>query len=232
MRDSHGTLTTQSRWAQSKLLALLEIVLVAIVFFADWKHHIYFSKTPYLLGLAWLSLHVRGMHWRDVGVGIYRSWGRTLVIGILAGLGIELLELFCTQPLLAQLFAAMPDLSAFDRVAGNWKWLTVSLALTWTLFAPGEELFFRGYLLQRIAGLITHTRSGMVTSLLLVSFIFGLSHFGQGITGVTENFIDGILLGALYLKFGSKLAVPIVAHGVTDTVDFLLIFLHLYPGMH
>ena len=62
--------------------------------------------------------------------------------------------------------------------------------------------------------------------------MFGLSHFGQGITGVSENFIDGMILGALYLKFGRKLAVPIIAHGVTDTVDFLLIFFHRYPGLH
>jgi membrane protease YdiL (CAAX protease family) len=54
----------------------------------------------------------------------------------------------------------------------------------------------------------------------------------QGITGVSENFIDGLILGALYLKFGRKLAVPIIAHGVTDTVDFLLIFFHRYPGLH
>jgi uncharacterized protein len=49
---------------------------------------------------------------------------------------------------------------------------------------------------------------------------------------VSENFVDGIILGALYLKCGRKLAVPIVAHGVTDTVDFLLIFFHHYPGLH
>jgi membrane protease YdiL (CAAX protease family) len=62
--------------------------------------------------------------------------------------------------------------------------------------------------------------------------MFGLSHFGQGITGVSENFIDGMILGALYLKSGCNLAVPIIAHGVTDTVDFLLIFFHRYPGLH
>ena len=61
--------------------------------------------------------------------------------------------------------------------------------------------------------------------------MFGLSHFGQGITGVSENFIDGMILGA-YLKFRRKLAVPIIAHGVTDTVDFLLIFFHRYHGLH
>ena len=62
--------------------------------------------------------------------------------------------------------------------------------------------------------------------------MFGLSRFGQGITGVSENFIDGMILGALYLKSGCNLAVPIIAHGVIDTVDFLLIFFHRYPGLH
>jgi len=155
-----------------------------------------------------------------------RVWklGQTLLAGILAGAGIEMLELFCTQPLLVRLTGQMPDLSAFDRVAGNLKWLAISLAFTWTFFAFGEELIFRGYLMNRIAGLIGRKRRGWRAALVLASVVFGLSHFSQGITGVSENFIDGMILGALYLKFGRNLAVPIIAHGVTDTVDFLLIF--------
>jgi uncharacterized protein len=86
--------------------------------------------------------------------------------------------------------------------------------------------------MNRIADLTGRTRTGWGVALVLASVMFGLSHFGQGITGVSENFIDGMILGALYLKFGCKLAVPIVAHGVTDTVDFLLIFFHRYPGLH
>jgi membrane protease YdiL (CAAX protease family) len=62
--------------------------------------------------------------------------------------------------------------------------------------------------------------------------VFGISHFQQGPTGIAENFLDGVILGALYLVCGRRLAVPIVAHGITDTLDFLLIFLHRYPGMH
>ena len=126
----------------------------------------------------------------------------------------------------------MPDLSAFERVSGNIKWLLVSLAFTWTLFAVGEELVFRGYLMNRIAGLAGLSRSGWVIALLSANALFGLSHFDQGITGVAENFIDGLILSALYLRLGRSLAVPIIAHGVTDTVDFLLIFFHQYPGLH
>ena len=39
-------------------------------------------------------------------------------------------------------------------------------------------------------------------------------------------------LGILYLGSGGNLWVPIVAHGVTDTLDSLIIFTGHYPGMH
>jgi len=213
-------------------LAVLELMLLAGVYFADWKHYVIPSKVPYLFAVAWISLRLRQLRWHDVGFGLYRNWPTTLVIGVAAGVAIELLELFCTQPLLVHIAGQMPDLSAFNRVAGNVRWLTISLVLTWTLFAFGEELVFRGYLMDRIAGLLGYSARGWAVALLVASFVFGLSHFQQGITGVSENFLDGLILGALYLRLGGNLAVPIVAHGVTDTVDFVLLFLHRYPGLH
>lgn len=177
-------------------------------------------------------MSLRGLRWRDVGFAQFQNWPTTLAFGVLAGVGIEIGELFCTQPLLASIFHEMPNLSAFDRVQGNIKWLAISLAFTWTLFAFGEELVFRGYLMNRVAGLFTRPRIGWAVALVLANAVFGLSHFQQGPTGVAENFLDGMILGALYLACGRKLAVPIVAHGITDTLDFLLIFFHRYPGMH
>jgi membrane protease YdiL (CAAX protease family) len=224
MDDTHA-------WRHSVSLALLEFVLIAALYLADWLHHVFPSKVPYLLALAWISLRLRGLRWRDVGFRLYRDWYTTLAIGVAAGIGIELLELFATQPLLARLTGQMPDLSAFSRVAGNLQWLSLSLILTWTLFAFGEELVFRGYLMDRIAGLFGRSRGAWACALALASVVFGLSHFQQGIAGVSENLMDGILLGALYLRFGRNLAIPIIAHGVTDTVDFLLLFLHRYPGL-
>jgi membrane protease YdiL (CAAX protease family) len=229
--ESVSATETSVRWYQSNRFAFLELAVFTVVYIADWRHYIILSKVLYLFPVAWISLRLRGLRWRDVGFRIYRNWGRTLVIGILAGLGIELLELFCTQPLLARLIGKMPDLSAFRLVAGNLKWLSISLAFTWTLFAFGEEFIYRGYLMNRIAALAGRTHSGWTITLTLASLIFGLAHFRQGITGVSENFIDGMILGAIYLRLRCNLAVPIVAHGVTDTVDFLLIFFHWYPGL-
>jgi membrane protease YdiL (CAAX protease family) len=231
MKESTKTGLRSTRWQESKSLALFEFAFIAAIYLADWKDHIFPSKVPYLLLLAWISVRARGVRWRDVGFRPFTSWGRLAVVGIVAGVGIELLELFCTQPIIARITRQMPDLSSFDRIAGNVKWLSISLVLTWTLFAFGEELVFRGYLMNRFADLIGRSRAGWTIALVLANLVFGLSHFHQGITGVIENFIDGIILGALFLKYGN-LAVPIIAHGVTDTMDFLLLFFHRYPCLH
>lgn len=43
--------------------------------------------------------------------------------------------------------------------------------------------------------------------------------------------IGGFLLAIFYLVCGRKLAVPIVAYGVQDTIDAVLVFLGKYPGV-
>ena len=47
-------------WRESKLLAACEFAIVAAIFVADMRHHIFFSKVPYLFVLAWVSVRLRG----------------------------------------------------------------------------------------------------------------------------------------------------------------------------
>jgi len=60
---------------------------------------------------------------------------------------------------------------------------------------------------------------------------FGLAHAYQGITGIIDEGLMGFLLGVIYMRTGRNLAVPIIAHGVSDTIDFILIYLGKYSGM-
>jgi uncharacterized protein len=80
MRGTFNTSQGPSQWRQSSLLAFLEFALIVAVYVADWKHHIFLNKVPYLFLMGWLSLRLRGMRWRDVGFGVYGSWGKTLLI--------------------------------------------------------------------------------------------------------------------------------------------------------
>lgn len=101
------------------------------------------------------------------------------------------------------------------------------------------KLFVSYPLLTRLTGrpadvsdfLSGGTRAAWIASLVLVSVAFGMGHIDQGVTGMTENVINGLLLGLIYLAFDRNLAVPIVAHGVSNTVDLLLIYLGKYTGL-
>ena len=216
----------------SRLMIAIEVAAVAAVFIADQHGVIVFSKTPYLLALGWLALWLRGIGWRDVGFRLAPNWRLLVLAGVAAGIAMEALELYGTQPLLVALTGKYPDLSLFKPLIGSWKLLALLIALAWTVAAFGEELVWRGYLLNRIADLFGRKPSGWILSLVLVSAVFGLAHSYQDVTGIAENAFDGVLLGLLYLASGRNLIVPIVAHGMTDTLDALLIFSGHYPGMH
>ena len=58
----------------SRYLALLEFTLVVALFIADAHHLIPVSKTPELVLLGWISLRLRHLKWRDVGLARKRPF--------------------------------------------------------------------------------------------------------------------------------------------------------------
>jgi CAAX protease family protein len=218
-------------WRKGKWLAIGELIVVVLIFVADARHLIPFSKTPFLLVFGWLSLRLRGIGWRQIGLSRFRSWRTTLALGIAAGLAMEGLQLFVSQPLLVKWLGKLPDLDEFRALTGNLQLTLIFIALAWTLAAFGEEMVYRGYLMNRVVDLMPDSRHAWIVSLIAVHVAFGMAHVYQGVTGAIDEGFMGLLLGLIYLRTGRNLAVPIVAHGVQDTVDFLLIFLGKYPGM-
>src|SRR5262249_15523560 len=215
----------------SRGVAAGELAALLPSFIPDWPYLGAISKTALPLLLGWISLRLRGIGWREVGLTRFRSWGATLAIGAAAGIGMECLELFATQPLLVRLTGRWPDLSKFAELRGNAGALLLVVVLAWTLAAFGEEMVYRGYLMNRVADLGHRPPAAWGAALGIISVLFGFAHRYQGVTGVVENGIDGLILGLLYLACGRNLAAPILAHGIGDTVDALLIFLGRYPGM-
>jgi membrane protease YdiL (CAAX protease family) len=222
---------SRTNWRDSKLLALVEFLLVALIFYADHRGLIPFSKTPELLLLGWISLRLRNLRWRTVGLTRYRSWPVTIALGVGLGVLTEAFQLLITQPTLSRLIGKEPDLELFRMVTGNIKVTLLFIALSWTLAAFGEELFWRGYLMNRVADLGGRTGTAWIVSLVVVNMAFGVAHGYQGLTGLIEEGISGLFLGLMYLRTGKNLCVPIIAHGLGDTIDMILIFFGKFPGM-
>jgi uncharacterized protein len=215
---------------RNKALIVAELALVALIFAAYLADFIPFSETPYLLLLGWLSLWLRRVGWRGVGLRRPESWGRTLLIGVVAGVLLQLLSLYVVEPMLARLTGELPDVKQFEMVRGNPAMLLLMLAIVWTLAAFGEEMVHRGYLMNRWVDLFGGGRGAWVAALLITSATFGLVHSYQGLSGMITTAMLGLESGALYLIFKRNLWVPIIAHGVLDTYGFVLMYLGKYPG--
>lgn len=212
-------------------LLIFELGALIALTIADQLGYIPLSRTPFLLLLCWASLRLRRLPWRDIGFTRAPRMLRAVTIGIVAGLALELLAIYVTTPWIASISGVPPDLSDFQDLVGNLELLLIFLALNWSLAAFGEELAFRGYLMSRFADAFKGTRGAWIASLILVSVYFGFGHGYQGVAGIAQESLSGFWLGLLFLVNGRNLTVPIVAHGVSNTLALTLIYLNQYSGL-
>lgn len=212
-------------------LFAIELALVALVFVGDEQGFIPLSKTPFLFAIGWTSMWVRGISWRSAGLSLPAGWPRLAAIGFVAGVAMWCLEFYGIQTLLQRMTGELPDLGVFKAVVGNFRNLMILLAANIVLAAFGEEMVWRGYALPRVAGLFGDGQKAWIAAIIVVNAAFGFAHIYQGLPGVIEAAWAGVLLGALYLATGRNLVAPIIAHGVSNNIDFIMIYLGLHPGV-
>jgi len=217
---------------RARLAGVAELALVLLIALGcDLFRIIPLSDVPWLFVIGWISLRLRGQRWRSVGLVRPASWRKTVAVAAAAAIALQLLSTFVTEPIISRLTHQPTDLSLFRPLVGNVKLLLLGLGWIWTLAAIGEELVYRGYLLNRIVDLIGRTPIAWACSVLLVSALFGLGHLYQGPTGALDTAVTSLLLAALYLGCGRNLWLPILTHGMTDTIALLLIFFNQVSGV-
>ncbi|HET7201809.1 MAG TPA: CPBP family intramembrane glutamic endopeptidase [Steroidobacteraceae bacterium] len=234
MRDPRGeraTRVTPEAVGIRSTAVVLDIAAFAALVAADAKGLLPISQTLFLVPLVWLALRLRRERWRSIGFSLPDRRGRAVAIGVAAGLLMEGFAVTVTTPMISGWFGTEPDYSQFAAIKGNPRLLLTFLALSWTLAAVGEELCFRGFLMNRVARVFGCGRLAWGASLLATSVLFGWGHTEQGIAGWVQEGLSGLLLGLLFLATGRNLLAPIVAHGVSNTVAFVLIYLGRYPGL-
>ncbi len=159
------------------------------------------------------------------------NWLQVILIGIgIAVAGVYLSEKAIAPLLLRLLGETQPQdaglASLKGTLRGNPFYLLFLLVGIWLLAAVGEELVYRGYVLNRLADLFGHSEVGWGMGLILSSLMFGLGH-GISKQVMISGLILGLVEGGLYLASRRNLWLPIVFHGAWDTVYLLLFFLGL-----
>jgi len=98
------------------------------------------------------------------------------------------------------------------------------LIISWTTAGFGEEVIWRGFMMKQSAHLFDENKAGWWVGLILSSILFCFIHAYQGTAGITYSSIAGFVYGLIVLKSGSNLWTAIIAHAVTDTIAFILIY--------
>lgn len=180
--------------------------------------------------VGWLSLWLRRSGWRAVGLVRPASWWRTILLGIGIGIAYDAADTLVFLPALRRLTGQAIQLGQLGALRCNLGALLLWLAVSWTLAAFVEEMAYRGYALNRIADLLGRSQAAFAFSAILVSIVFGFAHVGQGVSGVLDNVLAGMMFSALYLASGRNLWLPIIVHGVVDSTSLALLFLGVFPG--
>jgi uncharacterized protein len=170
-----------------------------------------------VLVLAWVQRS--RTPWRDIGYVRPRSWVGGAVVGIVFGAALKLLMKAVVMPALG----ADPINQAYHYLVGN------SAALPGMIFSVtvgagwGEETVFRGYLFERLGRLLGHGRGAKAAIVLLTATFFGLAHYlEQGLPGVQQGTIVGLVFGAVYAITG-RLWMLMWAHAAFDLTALAII---------
>jgi uncharacterized protein len=210
---------------------LIEVAAFIAIVVADALGIVPITQTIFLLPLIWIFLRIRKERWSTIGFFWPDNPWRSILIGLIAGVLMELFAVYVTTPQISAYFGVEPDYSDFKDIQGNLTLLFIFIGISWLLAAFGEELCFRGFLMKRLAQIFGENRAAWIASLILSSVLFGWGHTEQGVSGWVQEGLSAVILGVLFLATGRNLTAPIVAHGVSNTLAFILIYFGRYPGI-
>jgi uncharacterized protein len=212
-------LTTRRRW-----ISFVEFLIgVAIVI----AHNVYQkipNEVPILFVLGLLSFQIRDGTWRAMGLRWPLSWKKTVLLA-LAAAALRILWGLLWESIAAHFWPPIKGPSGADDIAGHWLVALEWFGIMWTFAAFGEEIGYRGYLLNRAADIGNRSKYGYWIAVLLVSILFGYGHFYKGPTGIVDSGVAGLILGSVYLLSGRNLWACILAHGFMDTVVLIAAFM-------
>ena len=175
---------------------------------------------------ATVALKWFGSGWREIGLARPASWPKTILLGLGTMVG-SLVVVLLLQAVMQNLLApemAPADRSSFNPMVGNLPLFLLMTVAAWTTIAFGEEMMWRAFLINSLAGFIPLSRARWVLALIGSSLFFGLAHASNGLAAVAETAIIGLFIGFVYLRTGRNLWVTIIAHGLLDTLAFILIY--------
>jgi membrane protease YdiL (CAAX protease family) len=171
-----------------------------------------------LLAVAWAAASGTGL--RALGLRRPKRIVASIVFGVVFGAALKLFLKSLVMPLLG----APAVNPRYHYLAGNTSALPSIVAAVVISAGFGEEVFFRGYLFERLGKLFGS--SGLAKSCIVAatSLLFALAHIqGQGLPGAEQAAITGLCFGSIF-AFTGELWTAMIAHAAFDLVAVAIIY--------
>ena len=178
------------------------------------------NEVPILVVLAIVSMRLREGAWRWAALGFKRpqSWSRIVLIALGAAALRLLLGSLVVEPFTAHFWPPIKGPAQVNEIRGHLTAVLMYLPIVWGFAGFGEEIGYRGYLLNKLAEALGRTRTADVIALLGSAVLFGFGHYYKGPAGILDSGVAGAILGSVYLLSGRNLWACILTHGFIDTV--------------
>jgi membrane protease YdiL (CAAX protease family) len=162
------------------------------------------------------SLKQLGMCWPEIGKSKVQmiKWILLWAIIVLAmrifiAIAIELLLEFLPE-----------KISRSTPLAGNLSLLIGLLPMMW-LVVIGEEILFRGLLMNYLAKMFGDTTPAWLVAILISAIVFGIFHVGKGPAAMIGSGLGGLMYGLGYFLARKNLWPVILAHCTGNTIGFI-----------
>lgn len=179
---------------------------------------------PFGLAVCALTLIASRGNFAAFGLGSF-----PVAATLLTACGYVLLILFFVDllldPFLSKLRNEEVDLSAFAPLKGNLPYLLRALTMVLLVAALGEELFYRGYVFNRLGELLGGTQPAWWAAAVLSSVVFGLAHYYQGVNGMITTGVTGFILAIAFMRNSQNLALSMCIHGLYDIFGLVMLYL-------
>jgi membrane protease YdiL (CAAX protease family) len=211
-------------------IATLEFLVAAGIVLGHNVWRVVPNEVVILTVVAILSMRLRAAGWNWALLGFRRpdSWRVIVGVALAAATLRILLGDFVIEPATAAIWPAPALPEGADEIAGNAGYALLMLGIVWSFAAFGEEIAYRGYLLNRGADSLGGSTSAFWIAAVASAALFGVGHFYKGPAGIVDSGVAGLILAAAYLVTGRNLWTCVLAHGFIDTFAVVALYAGLY----
>jgi CAAX protease family protein len=205
---------------RAQKLAAIELFVGGAAVVGHNVFHVLPNEVPILVVLALVSRRLALGRFSVTAIGFRRpgSWTRILVIAVAAAALRLVLGEYVIEPVTALVWPPERAPAGVESVTGNLRLALLYLLIVWGFAAFGEEIGYRGCLLERAADVGRRSSAAYAFALIISSVLFGIGHYYKGPAGIVNSGVAGLILGGAYLLAGRNLWAPVLAHGLMDSV--------------